>query len=315
MAMTCGELAFKKAVAQKFGRVVTMGRTAIITRQHHGRQPCHYCGPCEQGCTTFSYFSSPWTTIADAQKTGRLSLFTDAVASHVVMQNGKAVGVAYIDRITRQPREVRGKVVLLCASTMESTRLLLNSGIGNSSGVLGHYLMDHIYGGGASGLMPGLEARPWAGPPRRPNGIYVPRFRNVTEKTTNGFIRGYGYQGGSHPGFKFHAPGIGAAYKEKVRRRVEHRTGAVGRVPGAQGELRRHRSESRGCLGHPGTRSAPIGAKTRRKFSTMDGPGRRDAARGGSDGCAIDGRPFRAGLLHPRDRHRTHGESIRRPAS
>jgi choline dehydrogenase-like flavoprotein len=218
MAMTCGELAFKKAVAQKFGRVVTMGRTAIITRQHHGRQPCHYCGPCEQGCTTFSYFSSPWTTIADAQKTGRLSLFTDAVASHVVMQNGKAAGVAYIDRITRQPREVRGKVILLCASTMESTRLLLNSGIGNSSGVLGHYLMDHIYGGGASGVMPGLEARPWAGPPRRPNGIYVPRFRNVTEKTTNGFIRGYGYQGGSHPGFKFHAPGIGAAYKEKVRR-------------------------------------------------------------------------------------------------
>jgi choline dehydrogenase-like flavoprotein len=101
---------------------------------------------------------------------------------------------------------------------MESTRLLLNSGIGNSSGVLGHYLMDHIYGGGASGVMPGLEARPWAGPPRRPNGIYVPRFRNVTEKTTNGFIRGYGYQGGSHPGFKFHAPGIGAAYKAKVRR-------------------------------------------------------------------------------------------------
>jgi choline dehydrogenase-like flavoprotein len=77
--------------------------------------------------------------------------------------------------------------------------------------------MDHIYGGGAGGAMPGLEAKPWAGPPRRPNGIYVPRFRNVKEKTTNGFIRGYGYQGGSAPEFNFGAPGFGASYKQAIR--------------------------------------------------------------------------------------------------
>jgi choline dehydrogenase-like flavoprotein len=93
---------------------------------------------------------------------------------------------------------------------------LLNSGICNSSGALGKYVMDHIYGGGAEGVMPEIEARPWAGPPRRPNGIYVPRFRNVKEKATNGFIRGYGYQGGSSPGFNFGAPGFGAAYKKAV---------------------------------------------------------------------------------------------------
>lgn len=217
MPMTCGEEILKAAMQKQFGRVLTMGRTAILTKAHNGRQACHYCGPCEQGCSTFSYFSSPFTTVADAQKTGRLTLLTDAVASHVTMKEGKATGIAYIDRLTREPKEAKAKVVVLCASTLESTRLLLNSGICNSSGVLGKYLMDHIYQGGASGEMPQIEAKPWAGPPRRPNGIYVPRFRNVKEKMTNGFIRGYGYQGGSSPNFNFAAPGFGAKYKNAVR--------------------------------------------------------------------------------------------------
>jgi choline dehydrogenase-like flavoprotein len=222
MEMTCGERILKKTAMEKLGRVVTIGRAAILTKQHNGRAACHYCGPCEQGCVTFSYFSSPWTTIADAHKTGRLTLMTDAVASHLVMKDGKASAVAYIDRVTREPREVRAKVIVLCASTLESTRLLLNSGVCNSSGVLGKNVMDHIYGGGAQGEMPEIEARPWAGPPRRPNGIYVPRFRNVKEKTTNGFIRGYGYQGGSSPSFNWSAPGFGAAYKRAVRNGAWH---------------------------------------------------------------------------------------------
>jgi choline dehydrogenase-like flavoprotein len=93
----------------------------------------------------------------------------------------------------------------------------LNSGICNSSGTLGHYLMDHIYQGGATAISEEKEAPAWRGMPTRPNGIYVPRFRNVKEKTTNGFIRGYGYQGGSMPEFDFNAPGFGAKYKEAVR--------------------------------------------------------------------------------------------------
>jgi choline dehydrogenase-like flavoprotein len=223
MEMTCGEVLLRDAVKQKMGRTVTIGRVAILTRPLNGRQPCHYCGPCEQGCVTFSYYSSPWTTLKAAGATGRLTLITDAVASHITMDrnSGKASGVAYIDRASRMPREVRAKVVVLCASTLESTRLLLNSapgGLANSSGALGHYLMDHIYGGGASGEMPMLKPNPWYGPPRRPNGIYVPRFRNVKETTTNGFIRGYGYQGGSQPEFAMNAPGFGAQFKDAVRR-------------------------------------------------------------------------------------------------
>ncbi|MBL8174072.1 MAG: GMC family oxidoreductase [Bryobacterales bacterium] len=218
MDMTCGELALRHAVKDKFGRTVTIGRTAILTKNHNGRAACHYCGPCERGCVTNSYFSSPFTTVADALRTGRTTLITDAVGSHIVMKDGKAAGVAYIDRTSRQPREASAKIVVLCASTLESTRLLLNSGICNSSGALGKYLMDHIYQGGASGIMPQLEAKPWAGMPRRPNGIYIPRFRNIQEKETNGFIRGYGYQGGSSPSFSMGAPGFGAAYKDAVRK-------------------------------------------------------------------------------------------------
>lgn len=218
MAMTCGEELLRRSAHEKMGRVVTIGRTAILTRAQNGRQACHYCGPCDRGCVTASYFNSVTTTIPDAMRTGRLTLFTDAVAARVNMKDGKAAGVTYIDSSTRAEREVRAKVVVLCASTLESTRLLLNSGICNSSGVLGHYLMDHIFRGGAAGVMPMLEAKPWAGPPRRPNGIYVPRFRNVTDKSTNGFIRGYGYQGGSSPAFDFGAKGFGQDYLNAVRR-------------------------------------------------------------------------------------------------
>ncbi|MBI3696906.1 MAG: GMC family oxidoreductase [Acidobacteria bacterium] len=222
MEMTCGERLLCDAVKKKMGRVVTIGRVAVLTRPHNGRQACHYCGPFEQGCITNSYYASPGTTLAAAQKTGRLTLLTDAVASHITVDRatGKAGGVAYLDRMTRVPREVRAKVVVLCASTLESTRILLNSvpgGLANSSDALGHYLMDHIYGGGAAGELPMLEARAWMGPPRRPNGIYVPRFRNVGDNKAADFIRGCGYQGGSSPSFNFGAPGFGAAYKDAAR--------------------------------------------------------------------------------------------------
>ena len=139
------------------------------------------------------------------------------------MKDGKASGIRYVDRATGDRREVvrKGQVVL-CASTLESTRLLLNSGICNSSGVLGHHLMDHIYEAGAYGEWEGVEGKPWAGMPSRPNGIYIPRFRNVKEKETNGFMRGYGYQGGASPDFNWGAPGFGASYKDAMRAGVEY---------------------------------------------------------------------------------------------
>ena len=223
MPMTCAERLLATRVKQKMGRTVTIGRVAVATKQHNGRAACHYCGPCEQGCITYSYYSSPFTTLKAAMDTGNVDLRTDAVASHIMVDKstGRASGIAYIDRLTRQAKEVRAKVVMLCASTLESTRLLLNSapgGLANSSGVLGHYLMDHIYRGYSRGDFTELpKGQAWYGPPRRPNGLYIPRFRNLDRPSTNGFIRGYGYQGSFFPTFAMSSPGFGRQYKEAVR--------------------------------------------------------------------------------------------------
>lgn len=229
MPMSCAEMQLRTRVKEKLGWTVTIGRAANLTRPLNGRAACHYCGPCEQGCATHSYFNSAFTTVADALATGNTTLITDAMVYKVLAdpQTGKATGVMYIDRNTREVREVRGRVVCLCAQALESTRILFNSanrqfpnGLANSSGVLGHYLMDHLWvAGGASGEFPDAAgpAKPSMGGPRRPNGIYAIRMKN----TMNGprekdFIRGFGYQGGGGSNFRFGAPGFGEAYKKAV---------------------------------------------------------------------------------------------------
>ena len=226
MDLSCGEQVLRAVLAEKFGRTLTIGRTAILTRALHGRPACHYCGPCSRGCVTGSYYSSPASTLPAAEATGRLTLIPNAVVSHLETDGeGRCRGVAYIDRLTKTAREVRGKVVVLCASTLETTRIMLNSrsprhpgGVANSSGVLGHYLMDHILGGGATGVLPALRGVPGSRGVR-PNGIYVARFRNLDDRHP-AFLRGYGFQGGSHLESWSHAheiPGFGAGFKRRVR--------------------------------------------------------------------------------------------------
>ncbi len=226
MHLSCGEWLLRNAIREKFGRTLTIGRVAILTRAHQGRAACHYCGPCSRGCSTGSYYSSPSSTLPAAEATGRLTLLNNKLVSHVTVdENGKARGVWCVDRLTRNHSEVRGRVIVLCASTLESTRILLNStsphwpeGLGNSSGVLGHYLMDHIQGGRASGTLPMLAGVPDSRG-NRPNGIYIPRFRNLEERHP-GFLRGYGFQGGAQDIGWGHAnflPGFGAGFKQAVK--------------------------------------------------------------------------------------------------
>jgi choline dehydrogenase-like flavoprotein len=156
-----------------------------------------------------------------------MTLITNAVVSHILVNpnTGKAKGVHYVDSVTRNHREVFAKAVLLCAGTLESTRIMLNStsslypnGIANSSGLLGHYLMDHAGGGGASGSLPMLDRRILQ-QDGRANGIYVARFRNLTTRHPK-FIRGYGFQGGSNQSLWGHAKaviGFGSKFKQEVR--------------------------------------------------------------------------------------------------
>jgi choline dehydrogenase-like flavoprotein len=230
MAMTCGERMLKRAVESKFqGRNVIIGRAAILTKPHQGRAACHFCGHCDRGCSTHSYYSSPGSTLPAAAKTGKMTLRPNAVVREIIVDpnTSKAKGVRVVNQITKQDYEEYGKVIVLCASTLESTRILMNSksrqhpeGLGNSSGALGHYLMDHMYQISAGGVVPMLKGMEYDFSDGRANGIYVPRFRNIFDKNPN-FIRGYGMQGGCTQGYSFsHAkqtPGFGAEFKKLVR--------------------------------------------------------------------------------------------------
>jgi choline dehydrogenase-like flavoprotein len=229
MEMTCAELLVKDAVAKYFPgeRVMTIGRAAILTQRHKGRAACHYCGPCHRGCSTRSYFSSLNATLPAAQATGKVTLRPYSVVHSLIFDSKKrkVTGVRVIDGQTREAMEFHGRIVFLCASALESARILLNSttpefpnGLANSSGELGHNLMDHVMGGGASARIPGNEDHVTLG--ERPNGIYVPRFRNVKQKHPY-LVRGYGFQGGGgrqtwERGADM--PGFGADYKRKLSR-------------------------------------------------------------------------------------------------
>ena len=217
-----------RRVKQKLGCTVTMGRVANLTRPLPGRAACHYCGPCERGCSTRSYFNSAFTTVADAQATGRLHPVTNAMVYKVLTDDrNRARGVLYIDRVTREPREVRARVVVLCAQALESARILLNSanerqpnGLANSSGALGHYLMDHTSGAGRGH---GRVSRPARGPvcgrPQRapPASMSSGSATRRSGPPTKRFLRGYGFQGGATTSFDLGAPGFGAAFKRAAR--------------------------------------------------------------------------------------------------
>ena len=158
--------------------------------------------------------------IVAAERTGHLTLRSDAVVSHLTIdQNtGRADGVMFIDRKTGEEHQVSARAVVLCASTIESLRILLNSrspqhpqGIGNSSGLLGHFLTDHVMVFQAGPLLP-LEpgAKTDAFDFGAQSGIYVPSFRNVGEHRERDFLRGYsllGSIGRIEPGWFFMAVG------------------------------------------------------------------------------------------------------------
>jgi choline dehydrogenase-like flavoprotein len=228
MPLNCAEVAVRDAIARGWPgeRLMTIGRTAILTREHRGRAACHYCGPCWRGCITRSYFNAVHVTLPAAAATGRCEIRPHSVVHSVIYDEEKdrASGVRIIDGRTREALEFYGRVIFLCASALESARILLNSktprfptGLGNSSGELGRNLMDHTMGGGATGIVPGNEDRETYG--RRPNGIYVPRFRNVTDSHPD-FLRGYGFQGGGYrPGWGRGSSmsGFGAELKHALR--------------------------------------------------------------------------------------------------
>ncbi|HEX5074382.1 MAG TPA: GMC family oxidoreductase [Gemmatimonadaceae bacterium] len=240
----CYELLATKA-ARKLGITVIPSRLSIITKPHNGRAPCHYCGQCNRGCMTASNFSSTNVLIPPAQKTGRLTLITDAMAREVTVgKDGLANGVSYIDKKTGADRHIAARIVVLAASACETARLLLNStssqfpnGLANSSGTVGKYLTDTT-GTDVSGFIPKMADMP----PHNEDGvggmhIYMPWWLDNSKLD---FPRGYhietyggrgvpsaGFMGGIHryPG----GGGYGASLKEDYRRYYGASIGFSGR--------------------------------------------------------------------------------------
>ena len=209
MPLNCVEDHVKDKVAEHFnGRVITTGRVAHITGdkkfEGDGRSKCQYRNRCVRGCPFGAYFSSVSSTLPAAEATGNMTLRTDAIVHEVMYDPNtkKATGVKIIDRETKEEFQFKAKVIFLCASTVASTSILMQSksdrfenGLGNDSGELGHNIMDHHFQVGARGKIDGYDDKYYKG--RRPNGIYIPRFRNIGDNKMKDFTRGYGYQGGA----------------------------------------------------------------------------------------------------------------------
>jgi choline dehydrogenase-like flavoprotein len=237
MRLNCGEQLLRKG-AKKTGRSGISMRVAQITGKPgahmRGRYKCHFCGNCGDGCDVGAMFNSLASTLPAAAATGRMTLRPNSIVRHVIVDTdtGKAAGLAFVDRVTREEHEVRAKVVVLAASTLESTRILFNSktrqhpvGLGNSSGTLGHYLMDHFGGIGASGYFHILAGKDAMNEDGKAAGLLIPRFRNISKETKQArFIRGYGFECGSgariFPAFAKNPnviPGFGSEFKKRVR--------------------------------------------------------------------------------------------------
>ncbi len=211
MELNCVEDHFRQKLAEQYeDRVVTAGRVAHINsdKQYEGRNRCQYRNRCIRGCPFGAYFSSVSSTLPAAERTGNLTLRPDSVVHEIIYypDTQNATGVKIIDRVTKEEFEFKAKVVFLCASAIASTSILMQSrsdrfpnGLGNDSDQLGRNIMDHHLNVGASGKFDGFDDKYYKG--RKPNGIYLPRFRNLGGSTNaDNFKRGYGYQGGASRG-------------------------------------------------------------------------------------------------------------------
>jgi choline dehydrogenase-like flavoprotein len=195
-----------KLESQYDDRKLIIGRVAHLTKPTEeqlelGRGSCQFRNQCQRGCSFGAYFSAVSATLPAARNTGNMTLVTDTLVERVLYdpETKRATGVRTINRKTGEKKDFTAKVVFLCASTIATNQILLNStsetfqnGFANTSGVLGKYFMDHHHQVGARGQYPGFMDKYYYG--RRPTGFYMPRFRNVDNQDGD-FLRGYGFQG------------------------------------------------------------------------------------------------------------------------
>ncbi|MBB3838436.1 choline dehydrogenase-like flavoprotein [Runella defluvii] len=230
MELNCLEKHVKSEVMKKMGRTITIGRVAHLSKPQSwhtalGRAACQYRNMCMRGCPFGAYFSTQSATLPAAMKTKRLTLVNNKIVSEVIYdeKKGRATGVRTIDQNTLEVKEYYAKIIFLNASAIPSASILLNSkssrfpnGLGNDSDQVGRNIMDHHLGVGASGEFDGFQDQYYFG--RRPNGVYIPRYRNWGNDKRD-YLRGFGYQGGASRsgwGRGVGMEGFGASFKDDL---------------------------------------------------------------------------------------------------
>src|SRR5580692_8287704 len=225
--MTCVEKDVSARLKEHYKgmRHMIIGRVANITVPHEGRPGCQFRNKCALGCPFGGYFSTQSSTLPAAVATGNLTVRPWSIVTKILYDKDKkrATGVEVLDGQTNQTYTYKAKIIFLNASTLNSAWILMNSatdiwpdGLGSSSGELGHNLMDHHLGVGASGTVDGYEDKYYYG--RRANGIYIPQFRNIPGDKRD-YLRGFGYQGGGgREGYNHEVAeySIGKEYKEAL---------------------------------------------------------------------------------------------------
>jgi choline dehydrogenase-like flavoprotein len=229
MEMNVVEQAVAGAIKKHYNnqRTMIIGRTANLTKTIPGRpSPCQYRNMCMNGCPFGGYFSTQSSTLPAARATNNLTLRNFSIVTEIIYDKDtkKAKGVRVLDAQTNQTYEYFSKIIFLCASTFNSTWILMRSatdiwpdGLGSSCGELGHNVMDHHLKLGASGDVEGFEDKYVYG--FRPNGVYVPRFRNLPGSEKRNYLRGFGYQGGASRegwGRQIAELNIGAEFKDAL---------------------------------------------------------------------------------------------------
>jgi choline dehydrogenase-like flavoprotein len=205
MEFNCIEKHVKKRIEAAFpGRVMTIGRTAHLTQPLAGRGTCQSRNKCMRGCPYGAYFSTLASTMPAAEKTQNLTIRPYSLVTEIIYdpESGKASSVIVKDTETGEHHEFFAKIIFCNASTLNTTRILMNSksdrfpnGLGNDSGELGHNIMDHHFRCGANGDSDMFQDEYYVG--SRPNGIYIPRFQNNDAQTKRkNYLGGFGYQGG-----------------------------------------------------------------------------------------------------------------------
>jgi len=233
-----------QAGAAKVGVPYVPDRIAQLTVPLGDHPACHYCGDCTSGCEVGAFFSTPFFLLPLAEASGNLELRTNALAKNILTDDsGQATGVSYIDRNTRQEVEVHGRAIVVAASCLETTRIMLNSksrhwptGIANSSGQLGRNLCDHLYGIAASGYLPQLM-----GQASFPDNVsdssiaWMPRWQNLNHPDEEKFTRGYSvYPDGGcweYPSYQDQIEGFGSPFKRAIKHRYPAPISMMTQIP------------------------------------------------------------------------------------